>query len=49
MDEIRNQYSGDQVTMREKLRELQGPAPHVTLEMLIDHFVHIAVSRVLIT
>jgi membrane dipeptidase len=42
MDEIRNQYSGDQATMREKLRELQGPPPSVTLDMLIDHFVHIA-------
>src|SRR5262249_16249287 len=34
MDEIRNQYSGDQVTMRAKLRELQGPPPRVTLDML---------------
>jgi membrane dipeptidase len=42
MDEIRNQYSGDRATMRAKLRELQGPPPHVTLDMLIDHFVHIA-------
>jgi membrane dipeptidase len=42
IDEIRNQYSGDQATMREKLRELQGPPPSVTLDMLIDHFVHIA-------
>ncbi len=42
MDEIRNQYSGDQATMRAKLRELQGPPPRVTLDMLIDHFVHIA-------
>ncbi|MGH9754301.1 MAG: dipeptidase [Blastocatellia bacterium] len=42
MDEIRNQYSGDRTTMRAKLRELQGPPPHVTLDMLIDHFVHIA-------
>jgi membrane dipeptidase len=42
MDEIRNQYSGDQATMREKLRELQGPPPKVTLDMLIDHFDHIA-------
>jgi len=42
MDEIRNQYSGDQATMRDKLRELQGPSPRVTLDMLIDHFVHIA-------
>ena len=42
MDEIRNQYSGDQRTMREKLRELQGPSPQVTLDMLIDHFTHIA-------
>jgi membrane dipeptidase len=42
MDEIRNQYSGDTTTMRAKLRELQGPPPHVTLDMLIDHFVHIA-------
>jgi len=42
MDEIRNQYSGDQATMRAKLRELQGPSPKVTLDMLIDHFVHIA-------
>ncbi len=42
LDEIRNNYSGDRVRMRELLRELQGPPPHVTLEMLIDHFVHIA-------
>ena len=42
MDEIRNQYSGDLRTMREKLRELQGPPPRVPLDMLIDHFVHIA-------
>jgi len=42
MDEIRNQYSGDPATMRAKLRELQGPPPRVTLDMLIDHFVHIA-------
>jgi membrane dipeptidase len=42
MDEIRNQYSGDQAAMRAKLRELQGPPPKVTLDMLIDHFVHIA-------
>jgi membrane dipeptidase len=42
MDEIRNQYSGDQATMRAKLRELQGPPPQVTLDMLIDHFDHIA-------
>jgi membrane dipeptidase len=42
IDEISNQYSGDQATMREKLRELRGPEPHVPLEMLIDHFVHIA-------
>ncbi|HKQ72676.1 MAG TPA: dipeptidase [Blastocatellia bacterium] len=42
MDEIRNQYSGDRVTMRAKLRELQGPPPSVTLDMLIDHFVHVA-------
>ena len=42
MDEIRNQYSGDQATMRDKLRELQGPSPRVTLDMLIDHFIHIA-------
>jgi membrane dipeptidase len=42
MDEIRNQYSGDTTTMRAKLRELQGPPQHVTLDMLIDHFVHIA-------
>jgi membrane dipeptidase len=42
MDEIRNQYSGDLTTMRAKLRELQGPPPRVTLDMLIDHFVHIA-------
>jgi membrane dipeptidase len=42
MDEIRNQYSGDLRTMREKLRELQGPAPRVPLDMLIEHFVHIA-------
>jgi membrane dipeptidase len=42
MDEIRNQYSGDQATMRAKLRELQGPPPRVSLDMLIDHFVHIA-------
>ena len=42
MDEIRNQYSGDQATMRAKLRELQGPPPRVPLDMLIDHFVHIA-------
>src|SRR5215468_10027312 len=42
MDQIRNQYSGDQATMRAKLRELQGPSPQVTLDMLIDHFVHIA-------
>jgi membrane dipeptidase len=42
MDEIRSQYSGDPATMRAKLRELQGPPPRVTLDMLIDHFVHIA-------
>src|SRR5574341_1263669 len=42
MDEVRNQYSGDPATMRAKLRELQGPPPRVTLDMLIDHFVHIA-------
>jgi membrane dipeptidase len=42
MDEIRNQYAGDQRTMREKLRELQGPPASVPLEMLIEHFVHIA-------
>ncbi len=42
MDEIRNQYSGDPTTMRAKLRELQGPSPRVTLDMLIDHFAHIA-------
>src|SRR5262245_21118516 len=42
MDEIRNQYSGDQRAMREKLRELQGPPARVPLEMLIEHFVHIA-------
>jgi len=42
IDEIRNQYSGDQATMRAKMRELQGPPPRVPLEMLIDHFVHIA-------
>jgi membrane dipeptidase len=42
MDEIRNQYSGDLRTMREKLRELQGPPPRVPLDMLIEHFVHIA-------
>ncbi len=42
MDEIRNQYSGDLATMRAKLRELQGPPPRVTLDMLIEHFVHIA-------
>jgi membrane dipeptidase len=42
MDEVRNQYSGDQATMRAKLRELQGPPPRVPLDMLIDHFVHIA-------
>jgi membrane dipeptidase len=42
MDEIRSQYSGDQATMRAKLRELQGPPPQVTLDMLIEHFVHIA-------
>jgi membrane dipeptidase len=42
MDEIRNQYSGDQATMRAKLRELQGPPARVPLDMLIDHFVHIA-------
>ena len=42
MDEIRNQYSGDLRTMREKLRELQGPPPRVPLEMLIEHFAHIA-------
>jgi membrane dipeptidase len=42
MDEIRNQYSGDPAAMRARLRELQGPSPHVTLDMLIDHFVHIA-------
>jgi membrane dipeptidase len=42
MDEIRNQYSGDQATMRAKLRELQGPPPRVPLDMLIDHFVHVA-------
>jgi len=42
MDEVRNQYSGDQATMRAKLRELQGPPPLVPLDMLIDHFVHIA-------
>ena len=41
-NEIRNQYSGDLVTMRAKLRELQGPSPNVPLDMLIDHFVHIA-------
>jgi len=42
MDEVRNQYSGDPATMRAKLRELQGPPPRVTLDMLIEHFVHIA-------
>jgi membrane dipeptidase len=43
MDEIRNQYSGDPRTMREKLRELQqGPPPRVPLDMLIEHFAHIA-------
>ncbi len=42
MDEIRSQYSGDMAAMRAKLRELQGPPPRVTLDMLIDHFVHIA-------
>ncbi len=42
MDEIRSQYSGDPATMRAKLRELQGPPPRVTLDMLIEHFVHIA-------
>jgi membrane dipeptidase len=42
MDEIRNQYAGDQATMRAKLRELQGPPPRVTLDMLMEHFVHIA-------
>ncbi len=42
LDEIRNQYSGDPTEMRARLRELQGPSPHVTLDMLIDHFVHIA-------
>jgi membrane dipeptidase len=42
MDEIRNQYSGDQRAMREKLRELQGAPARVPLEMLIEHFVHIA-------
>src|SRR5262245_33178357 len=42
MDEVRNQYSGDPATMRAKLRELQGPPPRVTLDMLIEHFAHIA-------
>jgi membrane dipeptidase len=42
LDEIRNQYSGNPTEMRARLRELQGPSPHVTLDMLIDHFVHIA-------
>ncbi|MGE0131005.1 MAG: dipeptidase [Blastocatellales bacterium] len=42
MDAIRNQYSGDMAAMRAKLRELQGPPPRVTLDMLIDHFIHIA-------
>jgi membrane dipeptidase len=42
MDEIRNQFSGDPAVMRAKLRELQGPSPHVTLDMLIAHFDHIA-------
>jgi membrane dipeptidase len=42
MDEIRNQFSGDQAVMRAKLRELQGPSPRVPLDMLIDHFDHIA-------
>src|SRR5215470_6441488 len=31
-DEIRNQYSGDQATMRARLRELQGSSPQVTLD-----------------
>jgi membrane dipeptidase len=42
IDEIRNQYAGDRATMSAKLRELQGPPPRVPLDMLIDHFVHIA-------
>jgi len=42
MDEVRSLYSGDPAKMREELRKLQGPSPRVTLEMLIDHFVHIA-------
>jgi membrane dipeptidase len=42
MDEIRSQYAGDFAKMREELRKLQGPPPRVTLDMLIDHFTHIA-------
>ncbi len=42
MDEIRNRYADDLPKMREELRKLQGPSPRVTLDMLIEHFVHIA-------
>jgi membrane dipeptidase len=42
MDEVRLRYSDNPALMRAELQKLTGPRPKVTLEMLIDHFVHIA-------
>ncbi len=42
MAEIRQQYSNDPAKMRQELQKLTGPPPRVTLDMLIDHIVHIA-------
>lgn len=42
MNEIRQLYSGDSARMRAELAKVSGPSPVVTLDMLIEHFVHIA-------
>ena len=42
MDEVRQRYSDNLEQMRAELAKLAGPRPKVTLDMLIDHFVHIA-------
>ena len=42
MDEVRRQYADDLNRVRAELLNLTGPRPKTTLDMLIDHFVHVA-------
>jgi len=42
IDELRLRLSGDPDQMRAEMLKLTGPPPPVPLEMLIDHFAHIA-------